>query len=128
MRIYFRKNIANSITILNLLLGFVSIIFIALSFVDLDSQVGLKTACLLIFLAAIIDVFDGKIARKLGTSGDFGKEFDSLADLISFCLAPSLLIFSYYYELVNLDIKYLIINSNYLFLSSHFLMEFHMNI
>ena len=43
MRIYFRKNIANSITILNLLLGFISIILIAISFVDLDSQVGLKT-------------------------------------------------------------------------------------
>ena len=46
-----------------------------------------------------MDGIDGKIARKLGISSEFGKEIDSLADLISFCLVPSLLLFVYYSSL-----------------------------
>ncbi len=112
MQIVFKKNIANLISIINLLLGFVAIVLMSLSFLNLNSQENLKTACLLIFLAAIVDVFDGKIARKLDIAGDFGKEIDSLADLVSFCLAPSLLIFTYYYDLINLNIYILIILSS----------------
>ena len=91
-----KKSIANFFTILNLFLGFASIIIMGLSIYNPDYTI--KTACMLIFIAALIDVFDGKIARKLGTSGEFGKEIDSLADLVSFCLAPSFLIFAYYYD------------------------------
>ena len=109
MLIYFKKSIANTFTIINLLLGFVSIALISLSFID--SQNNMRMACVLIFIAALIDAFDGKIARKLGTSGDFGKEIDSLADLVSFCLAPSILIFSYYYDPSGLKLSYLIILS-----------------
>ena len=109
MLIHIKKSIANTFTIINLLLGFVSITLVSLSFAD--SQNNIKMACTLIFIAAFIDVFDGKIARKLGTSGDFGKEIDSLADLVSFCLAPSILIFSYSYDLLDLNFSYLIILS-----------------
>ena len=94
-----KKSIANFFTILNLVLGFFAIILIALSF---NNNVNyISTACILIYFATMIDVFDGKIARKLGTSGDFGKQIDSLADLVSFCLVPSFLIFSYYYDPLN---------------------------
>ena len=92
MLLAIKKSAANILTIVNLLLGFISIILISLSFID--SQDNVRIACILIFIATLIDVFDGKVARKLGTSGDFGKELDSLADLVSFCLAPSVLIFS----------------------------------
>jgi len=109
MLVHIRKSIANTFTVINLLLGFIAIVLISLSFID--SQNNIKAACVLIFIAALIDVFDGKIARKLGTSGDFGKEIDSLADLVSFCLAPSLLIFSYYYGLVELKLIYLLLLS-----------------
>jgi len=109
MLLSLKKSIANSVTILNLLLGFISIVLISLSF--LESQNNIKIACILIFIAAMVDVFDGKIARKLGTTGDFGKEIDSLADLVSFCLAPSLLIFSYYYNLIDLQLKFLLLIS-----------------
>ena len=106
-----RKSIANSFTILNLFLGFSSIVFIALSFQP-DTAYYMSYACNLIFIAAIIDVFDGKIARKLGTSNDFGREIDSLADLVSFCIVPSLLIFSYYYDLIELsEIIFLFLSS-----------------
>ena len=110
MLIHLKKSIANSFTILNLILGFVAIILTSLSF--LDAQNKISTACTLIFIATIIDVFDGKIARKLGTSGPFGKQIDSLADLVSFCLAPSYLIFAYHYELVSLNFIYLVIISS----------------
>ena len=106
-----RKSIANSFTILNLFLGFSSIVFIALSFKS-DASYYISYACNLIFIAAIIDAFDGKIARKLGTSNDFGREIDSLADLVSFCMVPSLLIFVHYMlvlpDLINLKILILL--------------------
>lgn len=48
---------------------------------------------ILILLGGLFDVFDGMIARKLGVSGDFGKELDSLADVVTFGAAPAYLFF-----------------------------------
>ena len=42
-----------------------------------------------ILAAGIFDSIDGKLARIMGISTDFGKEIDSLADMVSFCLAPA---------------------------------------
>lgn len=50
-------------------------------------------AALFIIIAAIVDRYDGRIARYLNVSSDLGKELDSLADLVSFGVAPSLLAF-----------------------------------
>ena len=105
-----RKSIANFLTIINLLLGFSAIILIALSL--LDDYNYIELSCIFIFIASLIDVFDGKVARKLGTSGDFGKELDSLADIISFCLTPSFLIFFYAYDVVLVKLPYLILISS----------------
>ena len=110
MLLTIKKSAANILTIINLLLGFLSIVLISLSFID--SQDNIRIACMLIFIAALIDVFDGKVARQLGTSGNFGKELDSLADLVSFCLAPSVLLFSYSYGLLDLEIFYLFVLSS----------------
>jgi len=52
----------------------------------------------LILFAGLCDVADGKLARMLGIPSRFGVEFDSFADTISFCAAPSLLIFTVYVE------------------------------
>lgn len=65
----------------NLLLGFYSIV--------LAYHGKFTQACLWIFLAAIIDMLDGRIARMTGTESDFGREFDSLADLTTFGTAPA---------------------------------------
>jgi CDP-diacylglycerol--serine O-phosphatidyltransferase len=54
------------------------------------------TASWFIFAAAIWDVMDGKIARMTHTHSDFGVEFDSLADVVSFGVAPSVLIYQVY--------------------------------
>ncbi len=48
----------------------------------------------LIILAMLFDAFDGKVARLVGASGEFGKEFDSLSDIVSFGVAPALLLIS----------------------------------
>ena len=47
----------------------------------------------LILIAAVFDLFDGRIARLLGTESNFGVEMDSLADAVSFCTAPALLMY-----------------------------------
>lgn len=53
------------------------------------------TAAPLIGIAMVIDMLDGRIARLAGATSDFGGEFDSLADLVSFGVAPATLAFSW---------------------------------
>lgn len=79
------KHVPNTITTLNLLSGIFSIFF---------SIVGNPTlAAYMIFIAAIFDFLDGFAARKLNAYSELGKQLDSLADLISFGLAPSVILF-----------------------------------
>lgn len=49
----------------------------------------------LIILASLFDFLDGRVARMTGTSSDFGIEYDSLADLCTFCMAPALLTYQW---------------------------------
>lgn len=51
-------------------------------------------AALLILLSGLLDRFDGMLARKLNATSNIGKELDSLSDLISFGIAPALLIWN----------------------------------
>lgn len=53
------------------------------------------TAAPFIGLAVVLDMLDGRIARLTGTTSAFGLEFDSLADVISFGLAPAILVFKW---------------------------------
>ena len=53
-----------------------------------------RLACLLIALSVVFDIADGAVARLVGAVSPFGLQFDSLADLVSFGLAPSLLVFA----------------------------------
>src|SRR5205085_12419988 len=55
----------------------------------LASQGQLTIACGLIFLAAVFDVFDGLAARALGGGSPLGAQLDSLADMVSFGVAPA---------------------------------------
>jgi CDP-diacylglycerol--serine O-phosphatidyltransferase len=54
-----------------------------------------ETAAPLIGVAVLLDMLDGRIARLTGTASDFGVEFDSLADVISFGIAPAILAFGW---------------------------------
>ncbi len=82
-----KKQIPNLFTLGNLTCGVLAIIF------AFDKK--LEMAAWLIVLAAILDFFDGFLARLLGVSGDMGKQLDSLADCVTFGVAPSLLIYQY---------------------------------
>jgi CDP-diacylglycerol--serine O-phosphatidyltransferase len=70
-------------TIGNMLLGFYAIV--------LGLRQEFRIAALLVFIAAILDTLDGRIARMTGTESEFGKEYDSLADVVTFGAAPALL-------------------------------------
>ena len=56
---------------------------------------ALGWAALLIVIAGILDGLDGRIARLTGTTSEFGLEFDSLADIVSFGIAPAFLIYAW---------------------------------
>jgi CDP-diacylglycerol--serine O-phosphatidyltransferase len=85
-----KKNIPNLITLLNLATGVLGIIFLLRGKFD--------TAVYLVFIAGIFDFLDGFTARLLKAWSDIGKSLDSLADIISFGVLPSLLI---YYSLLD---------------------------
>ncbi len=80
-----RKHIPNFITSLNVLCGSIAVVFIL--------RGALTTGVILIILAAIFDFFDGMSARLLKAYSSVGKELDSLADMVSFGLAPGLIMF-----------------------------------
>ena len=82
----------NLFTVCTLLCGFLSIAY--------ASQGRLVPAAWLIVIAGFLDAFDGKIARLLDAPSRFGVQFDSLADVCSFGVAPAVLMFSYYTDLL----------------------------
>ena len=52
-------------------------------------------ACFALFIAMLMDMFDGRVARMTGTESAFGAEYDSLADIVSFGVAPALIIYNW---------------------------------
>lgn len=108
MRTDLRKNlrrgvyvIPTSFTILNLFFGFRCIYYamrgsaaIAVGQADLAID-PFETACLSLLFAAIFDTFDGMVARQLGATSEFGKEYDSLADVVTFGCAPAVLVYAW---------------------------------
>lgn len=54
-----------------------------------------ERAALLIILAAVLDMLDGRVARLTNSASEFGEEYDSLADLVSFGVAPAILVYSW---------------------------------
>jgi len=79
-------------TVGNLFCGFYSLV--------LTFRGEIERASILIVVAAILDGLDGRIARLTGTTSPFGNEFDSLADIVSFGVAPAML--AYHWSLLPL--------------------------
>jgi CDP-diacylglycerol--serine O-phosphatidyltransferase len=78
------------LTVANMLCGFYAVMStLKGGFSDLDN------AAKAIGLAILFDSFDGFVARATGTSSEFGKQLDSLADMVSFGIAPSVLAFTW---------------------------------
>ena len=84
-----RYILPNILTIVGVCLGISSIKF--------SIDLNFKMAVIFITLAAILDALDGRIARLIKGTSDFGKELDSLTDFVSFGIAPAFII--YFWEL-----------------------------
>jgi CDP-diacylglycerol--serine O-phosphatidyltransferase len=90
LKIYFLPNL---LTAGNLFCGFVALTKIVEADPMSEAYYGqIKLALAFILLACIFDLFDGRVARWGGAESPFGREFDSLADLISFGVAPAFLV------------------------------------
>ena len=89
-----KQSIPNTITLMNLLCGSVGVV--------LTLEGRPDTAFLLMLLAAVFDFCDGLAARLLKAYSDVGKELDSLSDLVSFGLLPSLMLYNAMYTLALL--------------------------
>lgn len=86
----------NMLTAGNLLCGFFSIltIFKGMRFPDGTEEAFMyyQQATYFIFAACIFDLLDGRVARMCKVDGPFGREFDSIADVVSFGIAPAMLL------------------------------------
>ena len=89
LKIYFLPNL---LTAGNLFCGFVALTKIVEADLSAGNFQQIKVALGFILLACIFDLFDGRVARMGGVESPFGREFDSLADLISFGAAPAFLV------------------------------------
>jgi len=90
LKIYFLPNL---LTAGNLFCGFVALTKIVEADLSMGDFLEIKLALGFILLACIFDLFDGRVARMGGVESPFGREFDSLADLVSFGVAPAFLVY-----------------------------------
>jgi len=84
----------NLLTTCNMFAGFYAILAAA------SGQ--FEHACMAVFVAGLFDGVDGRVARLTGTSSEFGVQYDSLADLVSFGMAPALVM--YHWALVEMKL------------------------
>jgi CDP-diacylglycerol--serine O-phosphatidyltransferase len=90
LKIYFLPNL---LTGANLFCGFVALTKIVEWDPAAGSYTDIRYALLFILLACIFDLLDGRVARMGGAESPFGREFDSLADIVSFGAAPAFLVY-----------------------------------
>jgi len=100
-----KKQIPNLFTLLNLFFGCIAIVYITepgiiitespsgQNLIEIPQQIYRASIC--IALAAVVDYFDGFLARLFGSSSEMWKQLDSLADLVSFGVAPSLIAYQF---------------------------------
>ena len=78
-------------------------IFFGIVSIMLASNASFEWAAWLIVVSMIFDGLDGRVARLTNTSSKFGIEFDSLADIVAFGVAPAMLV---YYYIPTIDANY----------------------
>lgn len=78
------------LTVLNLLCGYYAVLASLMG-----TTADFDHAAIAIGVAVVFDSLDGRIARRFGTTTEFGKQFDSLADVVSFGIAPAVLAYSW---------------------------------
>lgn len=82
--------VPNLLTIANLFSGFASIIY------AFDGD--FKRAAMFIVIGAFFDLFDGVFARLIGVASEFGGQLDSLSDVVTFGVAPSILLYTFHFH------------------------------
>ena len=98
------KQIPNLFTLLNLVFGCIAIVFILQTgqsivyvesngFTTWDLPEKIAMGSIFIFAAAVVDFLDGFVARLFKASSEMGKQLDSLADVVSFGVAPGLILY-----------------------------------
>ena len=93
--------VPTSLTVLNIFFGFISILLSVRGFVaasvgnDVEAGQRFQLACWALLVAAIFDTFDGFVARLMHATSEFGKEYDSLADVVTFGAAPAILVWAW---------------------------------
>ena len=98
------KQIPNLFTLLNLVFGCIAIVFVlqtgqSLVYIDRDGFTSwdlperIAIGSIFIFAASVIDFLDGFVARLFKASSEMGKQLDSLADVVSFGVAPALILY-----------------------------------
>ncbi|MGG1401052.1 CDP-diacylglycerol--serine O-phosphatidyltransferase [Bacillus salipaludis] len=85
-----KNSIPNLFTLLNLFFGFLSVMYSALG--------DYKNAAILILIGMMLDSMDGRIARMLNVESELGKELDSLADIVTFGVAPAMMAYYSYFS------------------------------
>ena len=90
----FRKIVPNMVTSGNLLCGMMALFLLF--------HGRFVPAAWLVFMAVFFDCMDGKVARSLGGGTQFGLEFDSLADVVSFGVVPAMLMYVSYINVLGL--------------------------
>jgi len=98
MKIFGYLKLCDLVTLLNSLSGLLVIIF--------SIQGDYLIAALFLFIAVIFDTLDGKISRYFNRSSEFGKELDSLADVLSFGIAPIIFVHSFIEQSTFIIIAY----------------------
>lgn len=90
-----KSNIPNAITCCNLIAGALACIFSFNAYDEMAlSLTGLEWSFICIGIAAVMDFLDGAMARALAAYSKIGAELDSLSDLVSFGLAPAMMLFN----------------------------------
>ena len=83
------------LTLANILMGFYAIITVLNHYNDPDPSKYLFRAAVLILFAGIFDALDGRVARLTNSTSAFGAQLDSIADIVSFGLAPGVLAYGW---------------------------------
>lgn len=123
----FIKNLPNILTLFNLFLGCMAIVYLyndhmvimndkRETFIDMGQ---IQLSCYCVFLAAIIDFFDGFVARLLRAQSPIGGQLDSLADMVTFGVVPGLIMYellarSYYANYDAFDYPVLFYSAGFL--------------
>lgn len=89
-----KRNIPNTITCLNLAGGTAAIVFASRADIPEAGLFGYQWAMIFILFSALCDFLDGLSARLLKAYSELGKQLDSLSDLVSFGVAPAILVFN----------------------------------